>query len=461
MGKNVVIFADGTGQRGGVLFDEARTNIFKLYRATRCGPDSNVDPARQLTFYDPGIGTVRGGVGLLGAVRDWVYNKICQATGLGLTRNMVDCYAAIIQMCWPDDNIFLFGFSRGAFTVRCLSGVLALCGVPTQEDGQDLKRDPVTAKRIAKEAVKTVYQYTSSVKDTDATPKQKVLLDERRALARQFREKYSSNNENGEANKLPYFIGAFDTVASLADTVVLVMLSVSGAAILAIIAWVLHFWTLSFSWWFGTLALGTAIGCVIAYLGTHLRAFTLGPRWGGKIHLTEPRMTFHDRDLNRRVGFARHAISIDEDRSRFPHEYWGDPRDDKGENEPEPKWFVQKWFAGNHADIGGGYPENESRLSDIALDWMVTEAEKLGLLIDPLVLRRNKSAAGMQHDERKSSLFKYAGRYDRKPPHGAPLHDTVLERFEVGKVLHYDDIRLYRPECLRHHDIVGKYYTHN
>ncbi len=217
MGKNIVIFSDGTGQRGGVLFDETRTNIFKLYRATRCGPDSSVDPLRQLTFYDPGIGTVRGGASLFGAIFDWIYNKICQATGLGLTRNMIDCYAAIVQMCELNDKIFLFGFSRGAYMVRCLAGVLALCGVPTQESGQDLKRDPVTAKRIAREAVKTVYQYTSSVKETEATPQQKILLEERKALAKQFREKYSSNNENGEANKLPYFIGAFDTVASLAE----------------------------------------------------------------------------------------------------------------------------------------------------------------------------------------------------------------------------------------------------
>jgi hypothetical protein len=36
----------------------------------------------------------------------------------------------------------------------------------------------------------------------------------------------------------------------------------------------------------------------------------------------------------------------------------------------------------------------------------------------------------------------------------------VLERFEVGKVLHYDEMKLYRPECLRHHDVVGKYYSH-
>ena len=45
MGKNVVIFSDGTGQAGGFRFDEDRSNIYKLYRATRCGPDSIVDPS--------------------------------------------------------------------------------------------------------------------------------------------------------------------------------------------------------------------------------------------------------------------------------------------------------------------------------------------------------------------------------------------------------------------------------
>lgn len=38
--RNVVIFSDGTGQRGGLYFDEERTNVYKLYRATRVAPDS-------------------------------------------------------------------------------------------------------------------------------------------------------------------------------------------------------------------------------------------------------------------------------------------------------------------------------------------------------------------------------------------------------------------------------------
>jgi uncharacterized protein (DUF2235 family) len=53
-----IIYSDGTGQRGGITFDERRSNIYKSFRATRSGPDSDVDPAEQVAFYDPGLGTV-------------------------------------------------------------------------------------------------------------------------------------------------------------------------------------------------------------------------------------------------------------------------------------------------------------------------------------------------------------------------------------------------------------------
>jgi uncharacterized protein (DUF2235 family) len=55
--RNIVIFSGGTGQRGGVYSDQARTNVYKLFRATRIGAYTNIDPARQLAFYDPGLGT--------------------------------------------------------------------------------------------------------------------------------------------------------------------------------------------------------------------------------------------------------------------------------------------------------------------------------------------------------------------------------------------------------------------
>src|SRR6185312_10852210 len=114
MSQNIVIFSDGTGQRGGLHFDERCSNIYKLYRATRAGPDSTVDANAQRAFYDPGIGSLPGGIDSLGAFIRSAYNVVSQATGMGITKNIIDCYAEIIRLWEPGDRIFLFGFSRGA-----------------------------------------------------------------------------------------------------------------------------------------------------------------------------------------------------------------------------------------------------------------------------------------------------------------------------------------------------------
>jgi hypothetical protein len=60
MPKNIVIFSDGTGQAGGVNFDEVRTNVYKLYRACRVGPDTLIDPFRAGRFLRPGPRLSRG-----------------------------------------------------------------------------------------------------------------------------------------------------------------------------------------------------------------------------------------------------------------------------------------------------------------------------------------------------------------------------------------------------------------
>ena len=50
MAKNILIFADGTRNEGGLLPDESRTNVYKLYTATRTGPDTTINPSRQMAF---------------------------------------------------------------------------------------------------------------------------------------------------------------------------------------------------------------------------------------------------------------------------------------------------------------------------------------------------------------------------------------------------------------------------
>ena len=75
MARNILIFSDGTGQVGGYAFDEDRTNVYKLYRATRVCPDSCIDPREQAAFYDPGLGSRGEGGFLFGRSARWIYKK--------------------------------------------------------------------------------------------------------------------------------------------------------------------------------------------------------------------------------------------------------------------------------------------------------------------------------------------------------------------------------------------------
>jgi uncharacterized protein (DUF2235 family) len=462
--RNIVIYSDGTGQRGGVLVDEDRSNIYKLYRATRCGPDRAVDPAEQVAFYDPGIGTLPPGSGWFASVWSRFYNLISQALGLGLTGNIIDCYAAVVRLWRPGDRIFLFGFSRGAYTIRCLAATICKCGIPTQmKDGSPLLHDHANSKKIAKEAVRKVYQHTSSWDRTKASERQIELLDQRDALAKRFREQYGSANGD-EPNVYPYFVGVFDTVASLSNPIALAGLTALAPVLTALISLMIwgglsYFFAISTRWWAWFIGLTLAVG-VFGYFSNFLTrirvAFDLPSYpWYKTLHLTEVRMNFYDQTLNKNVDFARHALSIDEARDSFQRVQWGEPGIWKNS---DPQWFEQLWFAGNHSDIGGSYHENESRLSDISLKWMLDAAMAVGLKYDSSLLHLYPDATGPQHDETRSSVFKYAKKTIRELRNDAPLHPTVIERLRAGKVLNYDRYGDYRPCNLVGHKDTNDFY---
>jgi uncharacterized protein (DUF2235 family) len=461
--RNIAIFSDGTGQRGGLNFDEERSNVYKLYRATRVGPDSSIDPSAQVSFYDPGRGTLQPGGSTPQRVFRSLYNFISRATGLGITRNIIDCYAAMIRLWRPGDRIFLFGFSRGAYTVRCLASVVCLCGIPTtSKGGKPLKLDVKSTTKIASIAVKSVYQHVSSSRD-------KKYAGQRRALATRFRKLYNSDpGDPTVPNVYPYFIGVFDTVAALSNTGSLVILLVAYTAVHTASSFVLSIafpWS-SFWFWFGWIAVATASVVMAAYVYTHLK-FAVGlPSYffWDVIHLTTFRQKFYDQYLNRNVKYARHAISIDERRNDFRRVPWGGRHVAFSPQEHKIEPFEQFWFAGNRADIGGGYPENECRLSDIALTWMVQNASdsRLGdeaLIIDRRVLHLNGRIEGTQHDEARSSVFRWAKKTLRDPVPDATLHASVPRRFELSEVQQYEVMAPYRPEALRHHKKVAAYFA--
>jgi uncharacterized protein (DUF2235 family) len=130
-GRNILVFADGTANEGGLLPDENRTNVYKLFRATRTTPETCIDPLKQIAFYISGIGTPAPGV--QPSLSTKLHEEFDQVFGGGLGAKIIECYVAIISAWRPGDRIYLFGFSRGAYTVRCLAHVLELMGIPSRQ----------------------------------------------------------------------------------------------------------------------------------------------------------------------------------------------------------------------------------------------------------------------------------------------------------------------------------------
>lgn len=192
MARNICIFSDGTGQAGGAN-PINWTNVYRLFKATR-----DIAPSRQICFYDPGLGAHPDGE--VPGWDKWLLNKLSQATGYGITTNIIDCYTALLLSYQPGDTVFLFGFSRGAYTVRSLGAALGLCGVPPglpklqRWDEFDAEMHN-SVRAIAKEAVTKVYQERDAHRREDA------------AIA--FRKTYGSREVP------PHFIGVWDTVKAL------------------------------------------------------------------------------------------------------------------------------------------------------------------------------------------------------------------------------------------------------
>lgn len=158
MPKNIVVFSDGTGQEGGLREKRRLSNVYKLYRVCRDGPDSGIDPREQVAFYDAGLGTDADARGFTGAYRP-LQKLLSSVTGLAITRNIADCYEFILNHYEPGDRTFLVRFSREAYTARCVANVLFLCGVPTTAPDGYLPRFRKATRDIADEAVMKVYEY--------------------------------------------------------------------------------------------------------------------------------------------------------------------------------------------------------------------------------------------------------------------------------------------------------------
>jgi uncharacterized protein (DUF2235 family) len=339
--KRIVICCDGTGNQ----FGERTSNVIKTYRML-----VQNDPA-QISYYHPGVGTMGARAALTG-IGKWWTKVIGLAFGYGISENVADAYQFLMRNFEPGDDIYVFGFSRGAYTARCLCGMLRAVGLLRRGNEGQIPY----AIRLLK----------SSPFNKD--------------LAQRFKETFSIECK-------PYFVGLWDTVSS--------------------VGWV--------------------------YNAVHFPYTT----------------ALSNQDLL----LVRHAISIDERRAFFRQNSFRTPAD--------PRQDVQEvWFAGVHSDVGGSYPEKESQLSQIALRWMVCEAELAGLMIDekrkaeiivdpdPLTLNQHESLECAwwiaefwpkiirkevaPHDWRKRLRVNLGRR--RFIPLDAVVHESVDTRLNSGRV---------------------------
>lgn len=469
MPKNILIFSDGTGQAGGLAPDQRLSNIYKLYRATRVSPENTIAPQDQVAFYDPGLGTGNDeGSVPIKSVR-FMRKFASAAIGFGISRNITDCYEAILRHYETGDRIFLFGFSRGAYTARCVGGVLSHCGVPTRAaDGNPLPRYGPALRAIADEAVQDVYEHGAGKKRDQYEP-------ERQEKARRFRTKYGSDMEGG-ANVVPYFIGVFDTVAALGASgfkrlLMIALLVAIGAATCAALAKATSlFLDVNFLWTFAAMCVIAFVAAAAPLLRSSFKRIADYPVKGeSRWHFAGWKSGFYDLNLNPRVPYARHAIAIDETRKDFGRVPWA-WKGQKVEKAPgDPEWLRQVWFAGCHSDIGGSYVEEESRLSDVALKWMVEQAEELPfpILVDGSKLHLYPDSQGMQHCEVQAMLQRYPRWFPsflrktwsvapRIEARGAPLHTSVLDRFKYTHVSHMGEMKPYRPKTLEDDESVKR-----
>jgi uncharacterized protein (DUF2235 family) len=289
MAKNVVVCCDGTANE----FAPDRTNVVKLFFALVH------DPARQVCFYHPGIGTMEP-PGALTRFSRTVTRVLARAIGYGLEADIRDAYAFLMNHFAAGDRVYLFGFSRGAYTVRAVTALLHMYGL-IRPGNESLI--PYAIRMMM--AITNLRQKRNESADDAASD----YFD----LAREFRDHFSIRDCN------PHFVGVFDTVSS--------------------VGWIENPIRLPYT------------------------------------------------SNNPSIAIGRHAIAIDERRAFFRTNLWH-PNPTGG-----PKDVKQVWFPGVHCDVGGGYPEAESGLSKIALEWMLDEAVAAGLIVEParadLVLGRS------------------------------------------------------------------------
>lgn len=322
--RRLIICNDGTWNSPD---DEDRgkvkpTNITKISRAILPVDQHGIS---QIVFYDEGVGTGFGEKAVGGI------------TGFGLSKNIVEGYQFLSHNYQPGDELYFFGFSRGAYTSRSLVGLINRIGLVTKDDIFYLPRLFEHYREGAASDEIDAFCLEKSI--TRHTPKVKML-------------------------------GVFDTVGSL----------------------------------------GIPFGGINKIL----------------VGLDLIEHQFHDVSLAPIVEHAYHALAIDERRVPFAPTLW----ESAGPNTVE---MEQRWFAGVHSNIGGGY--NPDDFANICLKYMVRKAEGCELEFDHRYLAFFGGAVDESIRDSMTLKYKLLGENVRQISIGDAsnqvVDDSVYEKIKI------------------------------
>jgi uncharacterized protein (DUF2235 family) len=367
--KNIVLLSDGTGNGSASPF---KTNVWRLYQAIDIEPPTGPNDPQQIVYYDNGVGTENfKPLAALGG-----------ALGFGVWKNVKDLYTFVCRNYAIGDQIYGFGFSRGAFTIRLLMGLIGRCGI--------VKTNPHSEVRLL-EAVNMAYEaYRRDFLLRAARRRRslfyyRILRKPRYLTDEEGRETYQIDLTNGKDDSIVQFfvdipfLGVWDTVDAYGMPV--------DELKLAIDRWV---WPMSFA----------------------------------------------DRDPAKNITTIRHALSLDDERPTFRPVLWNEVVPDPAQPGSQLRVMLgrdqiqQVWFAGVHANVGGGYPDDG--LAFTTLKWMMDEAgtRPFRLRYDPQAhdeINARVNPHGKQYDSRAG----VAGYYRYGPRNVALLCNDKQHKVEV------------------------------
>jgi uncharacterized protein (DUF2235 family) len=304
MSKRIIFLSDGTGNSAAQVW---RTNVWRVFTAL------DLTSSDQVAFYDDGVGTsLFKPMAILGG-----------AFGVGLKRNVLNIYKFVSRNYvsseeyraldpnfigpFADDQLFGFGFSRGAYTIRVVTGLIASQGLASSSTASELDQKALAAYRA--------YRAERFRSKTGVE-----------RFFRRIRDLFVGQRHDAQQRPVRNiaFLGLWDSVA----------------------------------------AYGLPIDEMTRGVSRYLWPLELP-----------------DRELNPKIRKACHALALDDERTTFHPLLWNE----ENVNSPpagqrrftHQERLSQVWFAGVHSNVGGGYPDDS--LAHVSLNWMITEACRLGL----------------------------------------------------------------------------------